>query len=175
MPHFSPIAETRFPELREYESDLKQLQKLFSTVHSIRLMGGDPLLNPQIENFMLTTRNHFPKAAILIITNGILLPQMSETFWQTCRTCSIEISITVYPPLKEKAPYLFQLIRDQGVKVRTDSADIFLAFYNKKGDTDSNKAFKKCRSRWYTPLLKREKSTYAQNQQQFTTLIKNIL
>ncbi len=155
--HFSPIAEHHFPDLAEYENDLKQLQKLFSSVQSIRLMGGEPFLNPQIENFLLTTRSHFPKAVITVVTNGLLVPQMPETFWETCRVCSVGISITIYPPVKEKALSLIQFIKGNGVNVFTDSADIFLAFYNKKGDTDANQAFKKCRSRWYSPFLKEGK------------------
>ena len=155
--HFSPIAEKRFADLNDYNRDLKQLQRLFSTVRDIMLMGGEPLLNPQMELFLLATRSCFPKANIRIVTNGILLPQMSKTFWNVCRSCSVDIGITIYPPLKEKESALVQLVKSNGVKVITRSVTSFHAFYNRKGDTDQKAAFKRCRDRWYTPILREGK------------------
>jgi hypothetical protein len=152
--HFSPLAEKRFADLNEHKRDMKQLLKLFSTIDKIVLMGGEPLLNPQIDSFLFVTRACFPKASILIYTNGILLPEMSETFWNACRACSVGIDITIYPPLKQKESALVQLVKDNGLKAYSHSVTLFHAFYNKKGDTNSNAAFKKCRNRWYTPMLK---------------------
>ena len=103
------------------------------------------------------TRSCFPKAKILVYTNGILLPQMSETFWNACRACSVDIDITIYPLLKQKESALIQLVKDNGLKVIVHSVTFFHAFYNGKGDTDSSAAFKKCRQRWYTPMLKEGK------------------
>jgi hypothetical protein len=153
--HFSPIAEKRFADLNEHERDMKQLQKLFSTIHKIVLMGGEPLLNPQIDSFLFVTRSCFPKANILIYTNGILLPQMSETFWNACRACSVGIDVSLYPPLKQKESALIQLVEDNGLKVYVHSVTFFYAFYNRNGDTDSSAAFKKCRNRF--PMLKEGK------------------
>ena len=155
--HFSPISENRFADLDEYERDMKQLTKLFSTIHKIVLMGGEPLLNPQIDSFLFVTRSCFPKASIVIYTNGILLSQMSETFWSACRACSVAIDITVYPPLKQKEAGLIKLVKDQGLQVYFHSVTFFHAFYNRGGDTNKETAFKKCRKRWCTPMLKEGK------------------
>lgn len=155
--HFSSIAEKRFPDLNEHERDMKQLKKLFSTIDKIILMGGEPLLNPQIDSFLFVTRSCFPKANILVYTNGILLPQMSEKFWNACRACSIGIDITIYPSLKQKEPALIKLVRDNGLKLYVHSVTSFRAFYNRKGNTDSSVAFKNCRKHLYTPMLKEGK------------------
>jgi organic radical activating enzyme len=155
--HFSPIVEKQFPDLNDFKRDMKQLQRLFSTIHTIVLMGGEPLLNPQIDLFLFATRSCFPKAKIQILTNGILLPQMSETFWNACRSCSVDIDITIYPPLKEKESDLVQLVKRNGLRVLTHSVTSFHAFYNRKGDTDKEAAFKRCRDRWYTPMLREGK------------------
>ncbi len=155
--HFSPIAEKRFADLDDYKRDLKQLRKLFSNVYIIALMGGEPLLNPQIDSFLFATRSCFPSASIRIVTNGILLPQMPETFWNACRRCSVEIRITIYPPLKEKEPALVKLVQDNGLRAVTELVTTFHAFYNRKGDTDQKEAFKRCRERWFTPMLREGK------------------
>jgi len=155
--HFSPIAEKRYADLNEHERDMKQLQRLFSTIDKIVLMGGEPLLNPQIDSFLFVTRSCFPKANILVYTNGILLPQMPETFWTACRACSIGIDITIYPPLKQKELSLIKLVKNNGLKVFVHSVTSFHALYNRKGDTDSSVAFKNCRKRLYTPMLREGK------------------
>src|SRR4030042_6742365 len=64
--HFSPIAEKRLADPIEHARDMLQLRKLFSKIHKIRLMGGEPLLHPWIESFVSSTRSCFPKADIRI-------------------------------------------------------------------------------------------------------------
>ena len=48
-------------------------------------------------------------------------------------------------------------MKSNGVKVITRSVTSFHAFYNRKGDTDQKAAFKRCRDRWYTPILREGK------------------
>ena len=39
---------------------------------------SEPLLNPEIEKYIIQTRQCFPKSEIQIITNGLLLLQLSD-------------------------------------------------------------------------------------------------
>ncbi len=145
--HFAPIADKWLADLRDYERDLKQLRRLFSSVRKIRLMGGEPLLNPQVEEFVSATRAILPKTKIKVCTNGILLPKMPETFWETCRVCSAGIDLSVYPPMKGEAPALVRLVEGNGLSIDLTYFDFFHAFYNRKGDTDIKAAFRRCRER----------------------------
>jgi organic radical activating enzyme len=151
--HFSPIAEERFTDLGKYKRDLEKLQDLFTTIRTIRLMGGEPLLNKQIEGFIFATRSAFPKTDLHIVTNGLLLEHMPETFWKACKDCSVNIDITIYPPFKEKESTLVDLVKANGLKVRAQSVNFFHAFYNKNGDTNAKVTFKKCRMKYYCPML----------------------
>jgi len=54
-------------------------------------------LHPDINDFMSISRTCFPNGMVRIITNGILLPKMTEAFWRNCRENNIVITITVYP------------------------------------------------------------------------------
>lgn len=152
--HFSPIAEKHFADIDEYKHDMQKLQTLFLSIHTIRLMGGEPLLNPQIEDFLFVSRSAFPRSDIQIATNGILLSEMSKSFWMTCKAYSVDFDITIYPPMKSKEAALIQLIKDNGLKVRTHSVTYFHAFYNKDGNTNSETAFKRCRAKYFTPMLR---------------------
>lgn len=96
--NYSPIAEEEFLSADEYEKDAKRLSELFDgEAKRIILQGGEPLLHPQIHDFLRITRECFPIGQIVIITNGIPLPSMDVAFWDACKEYRIEISPTEYP------------------------------------------------------------------------------
>ena len=84
-----------------FRRDLARIREIFGTrVSSIQLLGGEPLLNPEIDRFLVTARQTFPEAdqtEISIVTNGVLLNTMPEHFWQTCREQAVVVRYTWYP------------------------------------------------------------------------------
>lgn len=96
--HFSPIAKEEYLPLEEYERDLIRLSELFNgTMHRITLLGGEPLLHPQVIEFIKTTRKYFPIGVIKILTNGILLPTIDDAFWEACHETGTIVYYTKYP------------------------------------------------------------------------------
>lgn len=142
--HFSPIAEKRFADPTDHDRDMLQLRKLFSTIKKIHLLGGEPLLHPRIESFLFSTRSCFPRADIRIVTNGLLLHEISNSFWDACRSNSIALDVTIYPPLKSKESSFVELANSKGVKVFILGGTPFYALYNKNGDSDIENSFKNC-------------------------------
>ena len=95
---FSPVAKPKFLDIAQYEKDINRLSELFNgEAERILLLGGEPLLNPQIEEIISMTRKKFREAPISIITNGVLLPQMADSFWKCCHNNKITIAPTKYP------------------------------------------------------------------------------
>ena len=70
--HFSPLADPWFENLEDFKRDFKKLSEM-TEVQLIRLMGGEPLLHPQVGDFLKITRELFPKSQIQLVTNGLLL------------------------------------------------------------------------------------------------------
>ena len=97
--HFSSIAPVKFPDILSFESDFKRLAELFDKeVEIIYLIGGEPLLNPNINRILNTVRTYFkPPIPIYLLTNGILLPKQNAEFWEICKKNDIFVSITKYP------------------------------------------------------------------------------
>ncbi len=96
--HFSPLAEESYIDLGEYERDMRRLSDLFDgRMSTVQLLGGEPLLHPEINEIMRITRETFPIGRIRVVTNGILLPSMSDEFWEKCREYQVEISVSPYP------------------------------------------------------------------------------
>ena len=96
--HFSPLAVPRFAELSTFSRDLRRLRELFGdNVAYIMLLGGEPLLHPELPDFLCTARTFFPNTDVILYTNGLKLPQMDPVFWESCEANRIFVTLTRYP------------------------------------------------------------------------------
>ena len=96
--HFSSLAEKRHLDIKIFEKDLQRLSRLGKKhIRKIDLLGGEPLLHPEINVLMKIARKYFPKTQIVLLTNGILLPAMPNDFWKTCKKNKIIVIISYYP------------------------------------------------------------------------------
>ena len=95
--HFSPLINQDFVSPENLERDFARLSELAGRDNeNIDLMGGEPLLHPEITKIMEITRKYFD-GPVNIVTNGILLPKMNEEFWKSCNKNKIKIIVTSYP------------------------------------------------------------------------------
>lgn len=96
--NFSPLASEIYADLSVFEKDCKKMSEISGgNIDEIQLLGGEPLLHPDIVNFLEITRKYFPKNLINIVSNGILLPKMKDEFWKSCKKHNINIIVTKYP------------------------------------------------------------------------------
>ena len=151
--HYCPLVQNKFADLEQHKKDMKRLSQLFRNIHTIRLMGGEPLLHPQVVLFILETRSVFPKASIKFVTNGSLLPSATQEFWKACRDTHTSIDLTVYPPLRKNLADYLALCKAEGISVVPREVETFFAHHNLKGDSDKIKAFDICKSVFYCPFL----------------------
>lgn len=103
--HYSNVIDKQrkpFLDLKEFKKDVEKLSELFSSIKLFALLGGEPLLNPNLDKYILIVRDFFPKTKIQILTNGLLIENLSEEIMKTIRRCNVEIHISLYPPTKDK-------------------------------------------------------------------------
>jgi MoaA/NifB/PqqE/SkfB family radical SAM enzyme len=94
---YSPLAPKEFLDAVSYEKDCARLSALCGGIaESIDLLGGEPLLHPEIIKIIEITRKNF-KGTIKIVTNGLKLAAMGHEFWDACQRNNINIIITGYP------------------------------------------------------------------------------
>lgn len=119
--HFSPLAEPEFADYEESTRDFARLGALFhGYARQIRLMGGEPLLHPELIKFLKMARENFPDGDISIVTNGVRLLNQPEEFWQACKENRITIRPTKYPiPLDY-----------EGMEKRADEYGVRYHYYN---------------------------------------------
>ena len=96
--NFSCIADPEFIDVEEFRRDFARMGEIFGhECGRIYLLGGEPLLHPEINTLMKYARENFPRGDIYIFTNGILLSGKEADFWETCRDNDIGILISAYP------------------------------------------------------------------------------
>lgn len=95
--HFSPLASEWYESLEDFRKDFTELANKTNTqVKTIRIMGGEPLLHPQVTDFLITARQLFPVSEIQLVTNGILLSSLKNTLVDICNQYKIVVCVSNY-------------------------------------------------------------------------------
>lgn len=96
--HFSPLAQQSFYDLTQFEKDIKRLAELSKDkIGCIKLMGGEPLLNPDVIKYCEILRKYFKKTKAKIVSNGILIDKQTPEFYKKIHDLNITIEYTNYP------------------------------------------------------------------------------
>ena len=138
------IDEISFIDIKEFEKDLKELSKKIK-INRLRILGGEPLLHPNVSKFLIVAREVFPDSAICIVTNGILLPKMNKEFWQTTINYNIAIDISYYPIWKDNFLEIKNLLQYYKIRNYTIKDSIYFSdLLNIKGDSNIKKTYNNC-------------------------------
>lgn len=118
--HLSPVSKPVIISLETLEAECHRLARV--GVDEVNLMGGEPLLHPQVCDAIKLTRSILPNIKLIVSTNGLLLPRMSKDFWQCCRDNKVVLRITPYPKAKNGTWNYFKyvwLIRKNRVRMES--------------------------------------------------------
>ena len=141
--HFCPISEPDFNNIEVFSNDLAVISKLFN-VKKLRLLGGEPLLHPEIKEFVKKARQFLPNCDLRIVTNGLLVKSMDEVFWECCRDNNVTIDLSKYPIVKN-FDEIITTIKLQNVNVgHINEISEFWVSLNPRGDSDISNTFQNC-------------------------------
>ncbi|MCQ2497608.1 MAG: radical SAM protein [Lachnospiraceae bacterium] len=97
--HYSNLqSNPRFANFEQYKKDLSRLHELVQNIRTIKLLGGEPFLNPQLSEFVMQTRKEFPGAIIRVVSNGLLIPKIGDDVMKAIADNNATLEITQYPP-----------------------------------------------------------------------------
>ena len=147
--HFSNlVSEKIFPDINEFKTELIELSKRFRDIRKIRLMGGEPFINPNLDGFIYEARKNFPYSDIRVVTNGILLPKISDQVVEAIRNCGVVIDISQYPPTKEVIERIVSFAQEKKLRIQiTKEITKFFKSVNAGISTDYEKIYSDCISR----------------------------
>lgn len=110
--HFSPLSEKRFYDFEKFQKDIQRLRQLVARIDTIRIMGGEPLLNPQLAGYITLTRKVYPYSEIQLVTNGLLLKTMKKELIDILLNNRILIHISFYPAIAEGIEDILRFLED---------------------------------------------------------------
>lgn len=157
--HFSPLAQ---PSLINPDDFFKQLQKAYAIFRghckSLKIMGGEPLLHPEIAQLCGMARCAMPDIDLTVQTNGILLLSQSESFWKACHDYRILIRVTRYP-VELNIEKINEQVTRFGVDLKYHPADGTVKSFNlyplnMRGDGNVEENFYDCRMKRRYVLIK---------------------
>lgn len=98
-------------------TDLQRLKELDYFIKRIAIIGGEPLLVPNVDEYCRVIRDIYPDTRITIFTNGILIPSVPENIWKSLQEIqNVELKVTAYTILdKEK---IATILNKRGISYR---------------------------------------------------------
>lgn len=115
--HYSGLVEEEvFPDFEKFRRDLNQLHRFIEDIGVIRVLGGEPLLNPELPAYLELVRQVYPQTLLRIVTNGLLLFSAEDAFFDAVRGSDTEICISYYPPLQKRKNELEALLAEKQVR-----------------------------------------------------------
>lgn len=144
--HFSNLVkQPKFADFEQYTRDLRRLSEQFSNVRVIHLMGGEPLLNPELPQFIHVTRHFFPKATICILTNGMLVKKMAPELMKAIVKHNVRFRVSIYEPMIKRREEVASFLAQHGIKHWVSDPYLSFAKYiNIEGNSNPKKSVGQC-------------------------------
>jgi len=142
--HFAPLSKENYLSTDSFIKDMTRLSQLFANISRMRILGGEPLLHPQVSFFLESSRSFFPNCKISLVTNGILLPSMDLSFYQALKANNVSLDITVYPIAKDAMTSKALLASKYDIPIEYQNVEYFCRFLNETGDSNKNKTHAQC-------------------------------
>ena len=100
--HFSQLSESWFVDVEQFKRDISQMGEIFRhEIGAITLLGGEPTLHPNLNELIQASREQFPNAELILLTNGVMLTKLENSpqgnLWEILRECNVHVTVTVYP------------------------------------------------------------------------------
>lgn len=115
---YAPLAKSAEQDLDELEKDLKYLSEFMGPdrIHTLHLSGGEPLMHTRIDEIPSLVRRYLPRTYIYFITNGTLIPKMTERFFEECHKNYVNLEVTRYP-IKFDYDKAFSIVASHNVQI----------------------------------------------------------
>ena len=96
--HFAGLFKTSetYP-VETFRRDMRQLSQVCD-VATFFLLGGEPLLLKNLEEYMKISQQYLPNSDLRIVTNGLLVPSVPQKILDAIKENKFFVSISNYPP-----------------------------------------------------------------------------
>lgn len=143
--HFSPMVKTPVELYPSFEKDIHRLKELFGRILTIRLLGGEPFLVPNLGDFVNTARSLYPDCALEVVTNGLLIAKAEKKALQSIRDNHVIVNITRYMPTEKVMDSIIPVLKKNGVQyIVSEPVKKFRKRFCPSGNNDPIRSFSDC-------------------------------
>ena len=130
--------------LEEFRRDVRELSKKVDLA-LFRLMGGEPFLVKNLDEYLDIARSYFPNTQIALVSNGLLIPQTSDKVLNSIARNKIVVDVTQYPPTIKIRDKIIETLSSRGISLRFGrEVKTFITGANTKANSDANKTIAVC-------------------------------
>jgi hypothetical protein len=109
------VCENNQVDFHLFTLDLKRLKGFFWGIEKIRLLGGEPLTNPNFLSFIKAAREIWPDSDLRLVTNGLLIPALNKTELSEIKRNNCTFDISNYPPTRKIIKTIKKKLGQSGV------------------------------------------------------------
>lgn len=150
----SPFAPKKFSSLSEFEFCIQKI-KPFLRPDRISFLGGEPLLHPEIIDFVKIAKHSNIFNRIMLTTNGLLLKKAKPELWQLLDGVEISIYPANYNSIHKNMNLFLEMAKEHNTELSFYPKDNFNhILFSTQIPTELVKTiFKKCFYKNYTHTL----------------------
>lgn len=139
------VTEPFFADFDRMIRDWERIKELFWGVERIKLMGGEPLLSPDIIRYVEEARRIFPDADIMITTNAILINERQTKLFDAMKKNNCFFDISLYAAMEKKEQTIRDILDQYGVwyQINYTKGD-FYKVMSAEGKYDMEQAYADC-------------------------------
>ena len=135
------VKTPRYSNLEQTRNSLYILKGIFKHIKRIRVIGGEPLLNKELDKYLYMIRDIYPYSDIRVITNGILVVEMNDNLITAFKETSSKLVVTSYLPLVKKLDRINDFLKQKGVNYEiSEMITDFQKIYDYSGRQDCGPA-----------------------------------
>lgn len=126
-----------FPDFEETMEGVRKARTFFDHVKIFRILGGEPLLNPELEKYIDSIREIYPYTDLRLVTNGCLIPAASRSLFECLRRNRVNLYISYYKISADYMEEVHAILNQWEIShYITKTVTSFQKVYNLAGDTD---------------------------------------
>ena len=128
--------------IEKFRRDVRRLSEI-SDLIVFRLMGGEPLLLENLDEYIKIAREYLPKTNLRVVTNGLLIPSLPQRIFDSIRENNCIVDITLYIPTFKIVDEINSIFHENQISFTMDSS-VKKKFVVRLTLNDKNNPVKSC-------------------------------
>ncbi len=114
--HFAALfGKDEIYPLETFRRDVRRLSQL-ADVYRFRLLGGEPFLLKNLDEYLKIARTYLPKTGLRLVTNGLLIPSVSQKILDAIRENNFVVDVSAYQPTMKIFDKIKEVLTSNGIR-----------------------------------------------------------